>query len=114
MLTGIPSYIAVGAVCTLLVGMTGCGGGSLMTPLLILCGQNPSMAVGTDLLYACLSKGVFVWRYGRLGVINWRAVKLLCYGAFPVTVIVKILLLSLTRHNSNQLIEHFLGIMLFI
>ncbi len=111
---GYVSYALVGAVCTLLVGMTGCGGGSLMTPLLILCGQSPSMAVGTDLLYACLSKGIFVWRYGRLGIINWRAVKLLCLGAVPMTVIITILLHWLPHHNSDQLIAHILGVMLVI
>lgn len=107
-------YAMVGAVCTLLVGMTGCGGGSLMTPLLILCGQSPAMAVGTDLLYASLSKSLYVWRYGRLKVIHWRAVKLLCFGAVPVTIIVTIILHTLPYRSTNFLIEHVLGIMLFI
>ena len=108
------SYALVGAVCTLLVGMTGCGGGSVMTPLLILCGQSPAMAVGTDLLYASASKSLYVWRYGRLGVIHWRAVKLLCLGAVPITVAATVVLHTYPITVLIQLIEHVLGVMLFV
>jgi hypothetical protein len=52
-----PLYVAAGFGVGLLVGMTGVGGGSLMTPLLILLfGIHPSTAVGTDLLYAAATK----------------------------------------------------------
>lgn len=113
-LDGYICYALVGAFCTLLVGMTGCGGGSLMTPLLILCGQNPVAAVGTDLLYASLSKGLFVWRYNQLRVIHWRAVGLLCLGAVPVTLIISIILHFLPHHKTNSIVLHFLGVMLLL
>ena len=69
-----PLYVASGFGVGLLVGMTGVGGGSLMTPLLILLfGIHPSTAVGTDLLYAAATKtgGSLVHGLGRS--IHWRA-----------------------------------------
>ncbi|MCL5668845.1 MAG: TSUP family transporter, partial [Gammaproteobacteria bacterium] len=50
------AYTVSGFVVGMLVGLTGVGGGSLMTPLLILFGIPPVKAVGTDLLFACLTK----------------------------------------------------------
>ena len=70
-----PLYVASGFGVGLLVGMTGVGGGSLMTPLLILLfGIHPATAVGTDLLYASVTKtgGTFV--HGLSGTIEWRKV----------------------------------------
>ena len=57
-----PLYVASGFGVGLLVGMTGVGGGSLMTPLLILLfGIHPSTAVGTDLLYAAEPRPAAAW-----------------------------------------------------
>ena len=49
-------YIASGALVGLIVGVTGIGGGALMTPLLLMFGFPPHIAVGTDLMYAALTK----------------------------------------------------------
>lgn len=78
-------YTASGFAVGLLVGITGVGGGSLMTPLLVfLFGFKPAVAVGTDLLYAAITKtaGVFV-HHGKHGSVDWRIVRLLALGSLP-------------------------------
>jgi len=72
----------------MLVGITGVGGGSLMTPLLVfLFGFHPSVAVGTDLLYAAVTKtgGVAV-HHGKHQSVDWRVVGLLAIGSLPLAV----------------------------
>ena len=72
----------------MLVGITGVGGGSLMTPLLVfLFGFHPSVAVGTDLLYAAITKtgGVAV-HHGKHQSVDWRVVGLLAIGSLPLAV----------------------------
>lgn len=82
-----PIYSLVGFVVGLLVGMTGVGGGSLMTPLLVLVfGIHPVTAVGTDLLYAASSKTVGTAVHGWAGTIDWRVVGLLGAGSLPATL----------------------------
>ena len=79
-------YIASGFGVGLLVGLTGVGGGSLMTPLLILLfGIHPSTAVGTDLLYAAATKtgGSIVHNIARS--IHWPAVLRLASGSIPAS-----------------------------
>lgn len=77
-------YTLAGLVVGLIVGLTGIGGGALMTPLLVL-GFNvpPLAAVGTDLLYAAATKTTGVWVHWRHGTVNWRIVRLLALGSVP-------------------------------
>ena len=71
----------------LLVGLTGVGGGSLMTPiLLIFFNVKAAVAVGTDLLYASITKSVGIFAHGKLGNIDWKIVRLLCYGSIPAAI----------------------------
>jgi len=82
------TYIVAGFAVGLLVGMTGVGGGSLMTPLLtLLFGVSPSVAVGTDLAFASITKGVgtVTHRYNR--TVQWPIVGLLCLGALPAALL---------------------------
>ena len=82
-----PLYVISGFTVGLLVGMTGVGGGSLMTPLLILLfGVHPSTAVGTDLFYAAATKtgGSLIHGLGRS--IHWPAVIRLASGSLPASV----------------------------
>lgn len=70
------------------VGATGVGGGALMTPILILVfGMTPSAAVGTDLLYAAITKGFGAWFHQQEGTVDWRVVFLLASGSVPATVV---------------------------
>jgi uncharacterized protein len=72
----------------MLVGMTGVGGGSLMTPLLVLLfGFHPATAVGTDLLYASVTKTVGTFVHGKQGTVDWRIVGRLACGSVPASIV---------------------------
>ena len=80
----IPAYVLSGFLVGFLVGMTGVGGGSLMTPLLILLfGISPEKAVATDLIYASVTKtgGSIVHAFNQ--TIDWRIVTRLAMGSIP-------------------------------
>ncbi|MDA1107149.1 MAG: sulfite exporter TauE/SafE family protein [Proteobacteria bacterium] len=81
------AYILSGLLVGTLVGLTGVGGGSLMTPLLILFGIPPVKAVGTDLLFASITKAGGVWVHGRRGTIDWKIVGLLAAGSLPASLL---------------------------
>jgi uncharacterized membrane protein YfcA len=83
-----PLYVLSGVLVGALVGFTGVGGGSLMTPILILVfGIHPSTAVGTDLLYASVTKtgGSIVHGYNK--TIDWKVVGRLALGSVPMTAL---------------------------
>ena len=103
-----PLYVASGFGVGLLVGMTGVGGGSLMTPLLILLfGIHPSTAVGTDLLYAAATKtgGGLIHGWGRS--IHWPAVIRLACGSIPASIATMLVMwkLDLDAHTQGSLIN---------
>ena len=81
------SFSIAGFVVGLAVGVTGVGGGSLMTPILILLfGFAPSAAVGTDLLYAAGTKAFGTWLHGRQQTVEWRVVALMASGSLPAAL----------------------------
>jgi hypothetical protein len=83
-----PIYAVSGFVVGALVGMTGVGGGSLMTPLLVLVfGVHASTAVGTDLLYAAATKSVGTVVHGFGRTVDWRIVLRLATGSVPATAL---------------------------
>jgi len=110
-----PLYSLSGFIVGLLVGLTGVGGGSLMTPLLvILFGIPATTAVGTDLLYACITKSVGTAVHGFSGTVDWPIVGKLAAGSIPATVLT---LLILSRHQgqldrSSNTITSVLGVAL--
>jgi len=83
------AYTISGFAVGLLVGITGVGGGSLMTPLLVfLFGFNPAVAVGTDLLFAAITKTGGVWvHHGKHGSVDWRIVRWMALGSIPFALI---------------------------
>jgi len=82
------TYVVSGFAVGLLVGMTGVGGGSLMTPLLtLLFGVPPSVAVGTDLAFASITKTAGTFTHRLRGTVRWDIVRLLCMGALPAAVL---------------------------
>lgn len=111
-----PLYSVTGFGVGLLVGLTGVGGGALMTPLLVLLfGIHPATAVGTDLLYAAVTKTAGSAVHGFNRTIDWRVVRLLATGSVPMTVIT-IAVLSRMGINSpvvRDLITVVLTIALF-
>jgi uncharacterized membrane protein YfcA len=82
-----PAIIVFGLGIGVLVGMTGMGGGSLMTPLLILIfGIQPTTAIGTDIFYSAVTKTVGGWRHFRMKTVNMELVKWLSFGSVPAAV----------------------------
>lgn len=103
------TYIVSGFAVGLLVGMTGVGGGSLMTPLLtLLFGVPPSVAVGTDLAFASITKGAGTLTHRLRGTVNWSIVRRLCVGALPAALAATLAL----KHfgTLNEEISHFIRI----
>lgn len=103
-----PLYVASGFGVGLLVGMTGVGGGSLMTPLLILLfGVHPATAVGTDLLYAAATKTGGSLVHGMARSIHWPAVTRLASGSIPASVVTLLVLwqLELNGDSARSLIN---------
>ena len=83
-----PLYSAAGVAVGFLVGLTGVGGGSLMTPLLVLAfGFHPVTAVGTDLLYASATKTVGTAVHGFSDTVDWKVVRRLALGSVPATLV---------------------------
>jgi uncharacterized membrane protein YfcA len=83
-----PTIILFGLGVGLLVGITGMGGGSLMTPLLILViGTKPVVAVGTDLAYGAVTKTLGGWRHFRKGTVFPRLAFWLAVGSCPAALI---------------------------
>jgi uncharacterized protein len=112
-----PLYAASGFLVGLLVGLTGVGGGSLMTPLLILLfGIHPATAVGTDLLYAAATKTGGSLVHGLARSIDWRVVGRLACGSLPASVLTLLLLwrLDLDGEFARSLINLVLGAALLL
>ena len=98
-----PLYVLSGFGVGLLVGMTGVGGGSLMTPLLILLfGIHPSTAVGTDLLYAAATKAGGSVVHGLSRSIHWKAVLRLASGSIPASILTMLTIWQLDLNVASQ------------
>ena len=103
------SFVVSGFAVGFLVGMTGVGGGSLMTPLLtLLFGVSPSVAVGTDLAFASLTKSAGTFTHRLRGTVRWDIVRLLCMGALPAALLASLWLKQFGALNKDigQLIRY--------
>jgi hypothetical protein len=112
-----PLYVLSGVLVGGLVGFTGVGGGSLMTPLLILLfGVHPATAVGTDLIYAAVTKtgGSLVHGYNK--TVDWRLVGRLAMGSIPATLVTvgALYLLHIDSKAASLLITRTLGVALLM
>ncbi|MDD2914626.1 MAG: sulfite exporter TauE/SafE family protein [Gallionella sp.] len=108
-------YTLSGFLVGLIVGVTGVGGGSLMTPLLVLFfGVSPATAVGTDLLYASLTKSLGGWVHSRKGSVDWKVVGLLSLGSFPAALatIAMLKFLALDEKSLRGLVTGVLSVAL--
>src|SRR5215469_11459246 len=107
-----PLYSLSGFCVGALVGMTGVGGGSLMTPILILLfGVHPATAVGTDLLYAAITKSAGTLVHGFFQSIEWPIVGRLAAGSIPSTCLTLAFLsqVSLSGETARILINAVLS-----
>ncbi|MFT6260926.1 MAG: putative membrane protein YfcA [Bermanella sp.] len=109
-------YVISGAFVGVVVGLTGIGGGSLMTPLLLLFGIPPHIAVGTDLLYAAITKASGVVSHQKRRTINWSIVSVMALGSIPSAIVTGILLsyFFLDYEEYTGVITTVLGIMLVL
>lgn len=97
------AYIVSGFAVAVLVGLTGVGGGSLMTPLLtLLLGVPATTAVGTDLAFAAITKGAGTFVHRMRKTVNWHIVKLMCLGSLPASLLTIGVLHMLDIHNAGK------------
>ena len=112
-----PIFTLSGFFVGVLIGHTGMGGGSLMTPLLILVfGVHPATAVGTDLIYASATKTVGTLVHGFNQTVNWRIVGRLAAGSIPATAITLVVIsyFDITGKAASGIISMVLGVMLLL
>jgi uncharacterized membrane protein YfcA len=112
-----PRFMLSGFLVGLLVGQTGMGGGSLMTPILVLLfGVHPATAVGTDLLYASATKTAGTLVHGLNRTVNWRIVARLATGSIPATLLTLAAIsnVDIAGATSAKVISLVLGVMLLL
>jgi uncharacterized membrane protein YfcA len=112
-----PLFSLSGFAVGVLVGMTGVGGGALMTPLLILLfGVHPATAVGTDLVYAAITKTGGSVVHGFARSVDWRVVRRLAAGSTPATLLTLFVLSKLSLHGdaARSLVTVVLSLALFV
>ena len=109
-------FVVAGLIVGFIVGMTGVGGGSLMTPILLWFGINPATAVGTDLLYAAITKSGGVLVHGKNKNIDWTITGWLTLGSVPAVLLTLWFLASLHTDPSamNAVIKQALGVVLLL
>ncbi len=108
-------FSVLGLLVGLLVGLTGVGGGSLMTPLLMLLfGVHPNTAVGTDLLFAAITKSVGTTVHNAHRSVDWSIVGRLALGSVPTTVATLALLAWTGDSGHSRLISATLGVGLML
>jgi uncharacterized membrane protein YfcA len=96
-------YVLSGLAVGLLVGLTGVGGGSLMTPLLtVMFGVPATTAVGTDLAFAAVTKGAGTLMHRMRNTVNWEIVILACLGSVPASLVTIAVLHGLDIQNADK------------
>src|SRR3954469_17686127 len=108
--------IVMGLFIGFMVGLTGVGGAAMLTPILILLGMSPSIAVGTDLVYNSITKLFGSIQHWRQKTINFKLGKYLAIGSIPSAICaVGILhLFDTFFHNQEVVIKHALGYVLIL
>ena len=112
-----PLYSLSGFFVGMLVGFTGVGGGALMTPLLVLLfGIHPATAVGTDLLYASITKSAGTLVHGLSDTVDWPIARRLAFGSVPATALTLIFLAYFSQQTGEGagLITTVLGVALIL
>lgn len=106
-------YILAGLGVGFAIGMTGVGGGSLMTPLLLMFGFPVHIAIGTDLMYAGIAKSTGVFVHARKGNVNWHIMLAMALGSLPSSLLtIWFLSYYQTPENYHHLLTSGLGVML--
>jgi uncharacterized protein len=108
----------LGFITGILIGLTGTGGGVLLTPLLMLFTPFPAVVIiGTDLVNGAVTKILGVLEHRKLGQVQWRLAKFLITGSVPATfvgiVLISYLKSHLAPHELDRFLKTFLGVTLF-
>jgi uncharacterized protein len=102
-------FVLTGLLIGTLVGMTGMGGGSLMTPILVIIfGFNPALAVGTDIAHGAIFKTVGAARHRQLGTVVAQLSGWMLIGSAPASI-AGVALATHLRHSSQSLLGYVLG-----
>ncbi|WP_457750839.1 sulfite exporter TauE/SafE family protein [Thermococcus sp.] len=109
-----PVFVGLGFLVGFLIGLTGVGGGSLMTPSLIFLGVEPLTAVGTDLLYATVTRVFGVLFHGRRGHVRGDIAFRLLMGSVPAVIIGGYAVRQIPREILNEYLTLILGIILVV
>jgi len=110
-------YLPLGGfVVGLVIGLTGLGGGSLMTPGLIFgLGIPPAIAVGTDLIFAGVTKSIGVFAHRAAGNVDWQTVRLLSSGSIPAALATILVLDRMPSLDGlNRTVVPILGVALLL
>jgi uncharacterized membrane protein YfcA len=110
-------HVLAGAGVGFTIGLTGVGGGSLMTPILLMFQYPAPVAIGTDLLYAAITKASGAVSHHRAANVDWKIVGLLALGSIPISLLLHICFLDARFEGSNEgerLLTYSLGIMLIV
>ena len=106
-------FVAGGAAVGLAIGLTGVGGGSLMTPFLSFMGLPLPAAIGTDLMYATATKAGGVVAHWRMGTIHWEITRTLAAGSIPASILTAgTLKVLFAESNYEHILGFSLGLML--
>ncbi|MAM72060.1 MAG: hypothetical protein CMP91_13055 [Gammaproteobacteria bacterium] len=106
-----------GAAVGFAIGLTGVGGGSLMTPILLLFNYPVAIAIGTDLLYAGITKASGMVFHHRHGHVDWHTTALLAAGSIPVSLLINFFVIDASmadNQNFTVFLTSFLGVMLIL
>jgi hypothetical protein len=116
-MTDTPLFVGAGLLVGTMVGLTGVGGGSMMTPILMLLfGQSPSVAVGTDLLFSAVTKLVATASFGFSRRVDWRIVGRLLLGSVPgsAAVVIGLWLARRTPSAADAITTRSLAMILLV
>lgn len=110
------TFVFAGFIVGTIIGLSGVGGGALMTPFLVFYGIPAPIAVGTDLVYAALTKSGAVWLHHRARTIQWPIVGLLALGSIPSSTLAILWLKNLHTlgASTESLITSLLGVALIL
>lgn len=109
-----PSFVLLGLVVGVLVGATGVGAGSLVTPALALAGVPPAVAVGTNLAYAAVSKSAGALAHRTQRTLDLRVARLLALGRVPAAGLTIFLLAATGAHHMSSFITGALALALVL
>lgn len=109
------AYASAGALTGFVVGLTGVGGGALMTPILLLVfGVSPTTAIATDLWFAAITKLVGARIHNQGGEVDWQVVKRLWAGSLPVALLVVLLVSLGAPLGKVEWLTHAIGIVVLL